>query len=74
MSERNGNPNLTDNKTHEITKEISTPRGIKIKHAGYAYDNCVHRDGSCIPVQEWVDGLNERNSNSNVVFRAEEMD
>lgn len=37
-------------------------QGIRIKNkfAGYAYGGRVKRDGKTIPVQEWVDLLNER--------------
>jgi len=73
MSERNNNPNMIDNKTHEITREHTSKRGfVKIKHAGYAYDGCVHRNGKAIPVADFVDTLNS-SAMPNVVFRVEEL-
>lgn len=73
MSERNNNPNMIDNKTHEITREHTSKFGrVKIRHAGYAYDGCVHRNGKAIPVADFVDTLNET-TRDGVTFRYVEM-
>ena len=73
MSERNDKPNDTEVKTHEITCEYTNERGrVRIKHAGYAYKGCVHRANKAIPIEEWVETLNE-NAPEGTTFRVERV-